>query len=173
MTGIHESKNPVESVKSAKSVFVGGGNTFLLLKSLYDNKLVDLIRSRVMNEGMLYIGTSAGILNKVLSKSIWWENFLLGTNVATKSIHTTNDMPIVYPPSFDALNLVPFNINPHYVDPEPDSKHKGETREERIMQYLETDHAKVVLGLREGSTLLIDGDKAVLKGLKNARIFVK
>lgn len=82
-------------------------------------------------------------------------------------------MPIVYPPSFDALNLVPFNINPHYVDPEPDSKHKGETREQRISEFLEMEHAKVVLGIREGSTVSVDGDKVILKGVAGARLFVK
>lgn len=170
--GIHNQEHPIEAVKKSEAIFIGGGNTFRLLKTLYDHKLIQPIRTRVLQDGIPYIGTSAGkLLSELLKKK--FQNFTVGTNVATRSINTTNDMPIVYPPSFEALKLVPFNINPHYLDADPSSKHKGETREERILQYLEEDNSYSVLGLREGATLSVEGNNAVLKGISGARLFVK
>ena len=153
LTSIHTATNPVQAVKDTEAIFIGGGNTFRLLKTLYDFDLLGPIRERVA-DGMRYIGSSAG------------------SNVAAPTIKTTNDMPIVQPPSFDALSLVSFQINPHYLDPDPNSKHMGETREERIRQFLEENDTPVV-GLREGAMLRIENGETILRGSTGARIFRK
>lgn len=154
MTGIHAAANPVVAIEEAQAIFIGGGNTFLLLRTLYDNELIRPIQRRVINDGIPYMGTSAG------------------TNVATASIHTTNDMPIIEVPTFKALHLVPFNINPHYLDADVSSKHKGETRETRIMEFHGINETPV-LGLREGCSLLVNGDQATLLGDFCSRLFRK
>jgi dipeptidase E len=153
VSGAHEAADPVAAVQQAEAVFIGGGNTFLLLRQLYANKLIEPLRTRV-EQGMPYMGTSAG------------------TNVAGKTIGTTNDMPIVFPKSFDALQLVPFNINPHYLDPEPNSTHMGETRETRIEEF-HVHNRQPVVGLREGSMLRVKGGKISLLGPHSARIFLQ
>lgn len=150
----------VMQLKSARdldavdALFVGGGNTFRLLKTMYELSLLDPIRLRVRSGALAYIGSSAG------------------TNIAAPTIRTTNDMPIVEPPSLDALGLVPFQINPHYLDPDPSSTHKGETREERILQFREENTAPVI-GLREGTMLRIADEDVTLVGTTTARIFVR
>lgn len=154
VTGLHSYPNVIETINCSKAIFVGGGNTFLLLKTLYDKNLVHLIRKKVDEGSMVYIGSSAG------------------SNVATKSIHTTNDMPIIYPPSFEAIGIVPFNINPHYIDILSET-HKGETRSQRICEYLTMDHAKPVLGLQEGSMLHVDGYQLFIRGIAGAVLFLK
>jgi dipeptidase E len=141
----------VADVERAEAIFVGGGNTFRLLKALYELKLIDPIRTRVRG-GAPYLGSSAG------------------SNVAGPTIRTTNDMPIVEPPSFDALAFVPFQLNPHYLDPEPESTHKGETREQRLLEYLE-ENERPVVAIREGTALRCDDDRVVLVGDRNARIY--
>jgi len=142
-----------EALDRADVLFVGGGNTFRLLDCLHRLDLVVPIRRRV-EEGKPYIGSSAGAI------------------VAGPTLKTTKDMPIVQPPSFDSLDLVPFQISPHYLDPDPASTHMGETQEERIVQYLEENDATVV-GLREGSMLRVEGTAARLAGRTAARIFEK
>jgi dipeptidase E len=151
LTSVHEVADPVAAVRATEALFIGGGNTFRLLARLYEKDLLEPIRERVA-AGMPYVGTSAG------------------SNVACVTIRTTNDMPIVEPPSFDALSLVPFNINPHYLDPVPGSTHMGETREERLLQFLE-ENDKIVVGLREGAMLRIEGASVHLFGSAGARIF--
>jgi dipeptidase E len=153
VTSIHSQPHKNKAIQEAKALFIGGGNTFRLLNSLYQNNLLKVISDRVA-QGAPYIGSSAG------------------SNVACPTIKTTNDMPIVYPPAFNALNLVPFNINPHYLDPDPDSKHQGETREQRIKEFHELND-QVVVGLREGALLRVEGDKVFLKGTNGAVVFAK
>ncbi|HSS21591.1 MAG TPA: dipeptidase PepE [Pyrinomonadaceae bacterium] len=151
LDSLHEAEDLKQAVANAEAIFVGGGNTFRLLTSLYEAGLLELIRARV-EHGMLYIGSSAGSV------------------VAAPTIKTTNDMPIVQPPSFDALNLVSFQINAHYLDPDPNSTHMGETREERLIQFLEENDTAVV-GLREGCMIKVEQGVHTLKGVTNARIF--
>jgi len=153
LDSIHELPDQPRAVKDAAAIFIGGGNTFRLLKALYDFQILTLIREKV-EDGMPYVGSSAG------------------SNVAGPTIKTTNDMPIVEPPSFQALNLVSFQINPHYLDPDPDSKHMGETREERILQFFEENDTPVV-SLREGAMVRREEEATILKGSTGARIFRK
>ncbi len=151
VTGAHAEPDPVAAVRSAAVVFVGGGNTFRLLRALQTLGLVSVLRE-VVRAGTRYIGASAG------------------TNMACPSLRTTNDMPIVQPSSFEALGLLPFQINPHYLDPDPSSTHMGETREQRLVEYLE-ENEPPVLGLREGSWLRVSGATATLGGPHPARLF--
>ncbi|MCJ8164647.1 dipeptidase PepE [Pontibacter sp. E15-1] len=153
VSGVHEHDNAAKAVNEAEAVFIGGGNTFVLLRNLYLHKLVEPLQQRVL-KGMPYMGTSAG------------------TNVAGKTIGTTNDMPIVHVKTFDALQLVPFNINPHYQDPVAGSTHMGETRETRIAEFHHHNRQPVV-GLREGSMLRVQGDRIELKGPLSARVFLQ
>jgi dipeptidase E len=153
LKSIHTAVDAKQAVNDAEAVFIGGGNTFRLLKALYDADVLQLIRQRVA-EGMPYIGSSAG------------------SNVAGPTIKTTKDMPIVQPPSFDALGLVPFQISPHFLDPDPNSTHMGETQEERILQFLEENNTPVA-GLREGAMVRAENGSHVLKGSSGARIFRK
>jgi dipeptidase E len=135
----------------AEAVFVGGGNTFRLLKTLYDLELMDVIRDFV-RAGNPYIGSSAG------------------TNITGPTIKTTNDMPIVFPPTFDAFGFVAYQINPHYLDPDPNSTHKGETREDRIREFLEENDTPVV-GIREGTMIRVENGVSTLAGSRPARVF--
>jgi dipeptidase E len=151
LESIHESRDPKEAVQRAHAMFIGGGNTFRLLNRLYELDLLDAVRARV-ESGMPYMGASAG------------------SNIAGTTIKTTNDMPIVQPPSFIALGLVPFQINPHYLDTDPNSTHMGETREQRLNEYLEENTVPVV-AIREAAMLRIENGVATLKGSRGARIF--
>lgn len=150
--GIHQFEHPITAVENAEAIFTGGGNTFLLVQQLYNNNVMQAVKYAVEN-GVLYFGTSAG------------------SNIAGISMQTTNDMPITYPPSFDTLGLIPANLNPHYLDPDPNSTHMGETRETRIKEF-HTINSIPVIGLREGSWLDVTGDEILLKGNLSARIFL-
>ena len=148
--GLHQFGDKAEAIRNAGAIFTGGGNTFLLLHQLYTFNLIPVL-AETIRAGTLYIGTSAG------------------SNIAGQTIQTTNDMPIIYPPSYDALGLLPFNLNPHYLDAAAGS-HMGETRETRINEYHHLNNTPVV-GLREGSWLQVTGNDIILKGPLTARIF--
>ncbi|VXB11285.1 Peptidase E [Flavobacterium sp. 9AF] len=153
VVGIHEFENPIEAIKQAEAIFTGGGNTFVLVNELYKNNVLESLEEVVKN-GTPYLGTSAG------------------SNICGLTMHTTNDMPIVYPPSFRTLGFVPFNINPHYLDPDASSTHMGETRETRINEF-HFFNPQPVIGLREGSWLEVKGNSILLKGELKARLFRK
>ncbi|MDO5654555.1 MAG: dipeptidase PepE [Flavobacteriaceae bacterium] len=151
--GLHTLDDPAHALRNCKGVFTGGGNTFLLVKQLYEFNLWQILKEKIEN-GMPYLGTSAG------------------SNIAGINMKTTNDMPIVYPPSFDTLGIIPFNINPHYLDPDPDSTHKGETRETRILEFL-TQNNITVLGIREGNWIRAKNEKLSVEGSHTTRVFKK
>ncbi|RXK85671.1 dipeptidase PepE [Filimonas effusa] len=151
VTGLHRFPSPAEALQNGEAFFTGGGNTFLLVKQLHELALMDVLRHEVEN-GKPYLGTSAG------------------SNIGGCNMQTTNDMPIVYPPSFETMGLVPFNLNPHYLDPIPDLPHMGETRETRIREF-HTQQQTPVVGLREGSWIRVKGSEITLEGTRSARIF--
>ena len=150
---IHHALNKRNFLRNAEAVVIGGGNTFALLKRMQEEDLLDVIHRRVKG-GMPYVGWSAG------------------SNVTCPTICTTNDMPIVQPESFRAIGLVSFQINPHYLDANP-AGHAGETREQRILEYLEANRSRYVVGLREGCMLRIDDNGIELIGSRPMRIFKK
>ncbi len=149
--GLHEFEDQKEALNQAKGFFTGGGNTFLLVKELQEKNLMQLLKENI-EQGKSYLGCSAG------------------SNIGGLNMKTTNDMPIVYPPSFDTMGLVPFNLNPHYLDPNPELKHNGETRETRIKEFLTQNETKVV-GLREGNWIRKIGDQITVEGIELTRIF--
>ncbi|POY35231.1 dipeptidase PepE [Solitalea longa] len=151
VNSIHTFNSPINAVNNAQAIVIGGGNTFHLLKSMQDLELMDAIRQKVLNDTP-YIGWSAG------------------TNVTCPTICTTNDMPIVQPQSFNALNLIPFQINPHYLDSHPDS-HAGETREQRLLEYIAANPNRYVAGLREGCMFYFENNSIRFEGGKTVRIF--
>lgn len=151
LIGIHTFDQPADALRDAKAVFTGGGNTFVLVNQLYQNNLMQALREAILN-GLPYLGTSAG------------------SNICGISMQTSNDMPILYPPSFKTLGVIPFNINPHYLDPIKGSTHMGETRAIRITEF-HAFNTVPVLGLREGSWLRVQGDTIELKGEHSARAF--
>lgn len=151
ISSVHETQDPVDLIRSSDAVVVGGGNTWHLLKMIQDNKLIEPIVEEV-KKGKPYIGWSAG------------------SNMACPTIKTTNDMPIIEPESFKAFNLIPFQINPHYLDANPEG-HAGETRETRIEEFLEVNKNTYVLGLREGTMLFLENGRLQLEGPRNARLF--
>nr|WP_315195823.1 dipeptidase PepE [uncultured Flavobacterium sp.] len=151
LKGIHTFENQKEAIQNAEGFFTGGGNTFLLVTQLYKNDLMNTLAETV-KKGTPYLGTSAG------------------SNICGLTMQTTNDMPIIYPPSFQTLGLIPFNLNPHYLDADNQSKHMGETRETRIKEF-HAFNSLPVLGLREGSWLDVKGEKITLKGNLQARLF--
>jgi dipeptidase E len=150
---IHRLSDPVSAISEASAIVVGGGNTWKLLKMIHDNKLIEIVRKKVL-EGTPYIGWSAG------------------SNIACPTIRTTNDMPIVEPDSFNAFNLIPFQINPHYLDAGP-AGHAGETREQRIEEFIEANPGIYVAGLRESTMIEIEDKKISLSGPRKIRIFRK
>ncbi|MBU7569440.1 MAG: dipeptidase PepE [Flavobacterium sp.] len=149
--GLHEFENLKEALKQAEGIFTGGGNTFLLVTQLYRHDLMTLL-SETLKKGTPYLGTSAG------------------SNITGLTMQTTNDMPIIYPPSFQTLGMIPFNLNPHYLDPDSNSTHMGETRETRIKEFHQFNTLPV-LGLREGSWLEVRNETITLKGSLKARLF--
>lgn len=151
--GLHEFENPIVAILNARGIFVGGGNTFLLVTQLYKNNVMEVL-AKVVENGTSYLGSSAG------------------SNITGLTMQTTNDMPIIYPPSFKTLGLIPFNLNPHYLDADIQSKHMGETRETRIKEF-HSFNTIPVLGLREGSWLEVTGEKIILKGNLTARVFIQ
>lgn len=150
---IHNLPDPVKAVEDASAIIVGGGNTWMLLKMIREKGLIDAVRMKVLS-GTPYAGWSAG------------------SNLACPTIRTTNDMPVIQPESFEGFNLVPFQINPHYLDSNP-AGHAGETREQRIEEFIEVNPDLFVVGLREGTMLLREDKKLSLIGKAGARIFRK
>jgi len=153
IVSIHHDIDPLAAIKKSEVIVIGGGNTWQLLKMMRENNLIDLIRKKV-SDGTPYIGWSAG------------------ANVACPTIKTTNDMPVVEPDSFEALNLIPFQINPHYTDFNP-AGHAGETREQRINEFIELNPELFVIGLREGSMLIRKDEKLTFSGNGTVRVFKK